>query len=840
MRGFWSGINAIHRETAKEYPLPDRQPLAPRPTSSARLCASTALRSSLAAAGLLVAAASAVEAQTIPTLVAGNYTLSITPGAGGTDAVTISGTGNDNVLAQVVARPVQILVCQAPVPGSSTCTQPTEDAEQTPIVVGYTSATQQGPSAVAADATVYSPAGSVFTVHDIYGAGTIPNTITLSRTVTVLQAAASDAGFNSEFAMGFASPPPFTSTAFFAPGIWYNDNAWAPANAFGKFGGGASNDQYSFWRETRSGAPILAMEDMTNGLTLALAHTGAPPHVGADNEHGVNWLVGPGIQYGSLGVAKTPQTTIGFIYPADEGDGSYVPGAGLWVRRSNPVTVGFSHSYTLTLSLDQYAPGGMPSFPAAMAGTWRKFFPAFAPTTQPEPIDQIFADGLNLFATTSSDYASGTWGFPFTIDTTTGSITAIAYQMGYTGMEIPGAFQMLRAGVLGGDTTDVNKGEAQLGFWANNAVQPGNAPGLPDNIYNVSPGTPGWYNSACHPIFFRSLTDGMLGMLDAAVFMREHGKPRRKWEKFAQSFGDWLVANQNGDGSFDRAYAPDGSVFQASAACPGYGAGNNRLSTPDAIPFLVGLYTATNASQYLNAALRAGQFSLDAIYGPAIFVGGTSSYGPGPSFEPVIDREAGFQAIHAALALYDVTHQDTWLAAAREAADYAETWLYIQNYAINGASAALAVAGTRAYSLVGLIPTNSTAGIGMSIESYNFYRLHLLGDDATNHYLQVALLLENNSKLTTDLGTGSTQSYGYAMPGLVGEADDVSYLSYIQPNSNTTWLPWETEAEIEPVQRMQDTFGVSTIEAAQQQSSAQLGSENSRIYAAPGTIGWGH
>ena len=97
--------------------------------------------------------------------------------------------------------------------------------------------------------------------------------------------------------------------------------------------------------------------------------------------------------------------------------------------------------------------------------------------------------------------------------------------------------------------------------------------------------------------------------------------------------------------------------------------------------------------------------------------------------------------------------------------------------------------------------------------------------------------LENNSKLTTDLGTGSTQSYGYAMPGLMGEADDVSYPSYIQPKANTTWLPWEAEAEVEPVQRMQDTFGVSTIEAAQQQSPAQRGRENNHIYAAPGTIG---
>ncbi len=175
-------------------------------------------------------------------------------------------------------------------------------------------------------------------------------------------------------------------------------------------------------------------------------------------------------------------------------------------------------------------------------------------------LDRLKAKRHDLFATTSSDCASGTRGFSFTVDTTSGSVTAIAYQMGYMGMQIPGAFQMLRAGVLGGDAADVKKGEAQLGFWANNAVQPGNVPILPDNIYNVSCGMPGWYNSGCHPIFFRSLIDCML---DGLVFMREHGKPRRIRKKFVQSFGDWLVANQNGDGSFDRVYTPDGSVFQA-------------------------------------------------------------------------------------------------------------------------------------------------------------------------------------------------------------------------------------------------------------------------------------
>ena len=43
-------------------------------------------------------------------------------------------------------------------------------------------------------------------------------------------------------------------------------------------------------------------------------------------------------------------------------------------------------------------------------------------------------------------------------------------------------------------------------------------------------------------------------------------------------------------------------------------------------------------------------------------------------------------------------------------------------------------------------------------KSYGFHRLHLLGDDATNHHVQVALLPENNSKLTTDLGAGSMHS----------------------------------------------------------------------------------
>ena len=73
----------------------------------------------------------------------------------------------------------------------------------------------------------------------------------------------------------------------------------------------------------------------------------------------------------------------------------------------------------------------------------------------------------------------------------------------------------------------------------------------------------------------------------------------------------------------------------------------------------------------------------------------------------------------------------------------------------------------------------------------------------------------------------------------MGEADDVAYLSYVQSSSAMNWLPWLSEAEIEPIQRMQDTFGASTIENAGTQSAERLQFENDHVYPAPGSIGWG-
>ncbi len=822
------------------------------------------MRRSLACVVVLAPAMGSLSASSLAAspraaaLVSGDLTLSFVPGADGSIIMALASRAGGTSTGQVVANPVQVLVCAAAVAGSATCSSPSEDADQVPLSKPYDSVAAGAGSSIVASADVQSTVGSVFRIRDVYRPGSQPDTIALDRTVTVRKAVAPDAGFNSAFTLGFASPAPVASTSFFAPGIWYDHNTWAPRTAFGKFGPTGSYN-YAYWRETRSSLPLVAMQDPSTGFALTLAHVAPTPSTDAgDGAANTSWLVDPSVRYGSLGVQKIPQTQIGFIYPADEGDGTGwpldpdtgAPSSPTWVRRSHPVQVGFSHSYRLTLSLDLYAQNGVADYYAAMGGIWRKFYAVFDPKVAEVPVRQVFQDGIALLAAESEMWFSNPQGFPFKVPTLSGvpSSTDIGYQMGYTGQEIPGAFELLRDGYRRDDTTVFAKAKKQLDFWADNADQnPGAASGLPDTLYDFNLSS-SWSNDTCHqPLFIRSLSDGMEGMLNAAVFMRTHNMPQLQWEKFAQAFGDWLVNNQNSDGSFYREYNPDGSVFATSKTCAGYGAGDNKLATSHPIRFLVSLYFATGNPVYLAHAEAAGAFALKAIYGLVNYVGGDSSYDKSYNlinYEPTLDREAGFQAMHAALALYDATHEQEWLVAARQAADYSETWQYVQDYSLNtqklpspDAAPAIDYARTRAFSLVET--GASTVDIGMSFESYDFFRLHLFGDDASNHYLAFARLLQNNSKLTTQLGPDSRQAFNYGAPGLVGEADNVSDLNYTPSESSKTWLAWLSEVEVEPLQRMQDTFGALTIGEAEKQSASQLQDENNNVYSGWSSIGWG-
>lgn len=747
-------------------------------------------------------------------LTSGPYRLSFPALVGGRGLRIERSRGSGQPVLQ--AQPAQILV---------KVVSSTENSDTPQFAAAYSSVTQQGWQTIQAQATVTSANGSIFLLSDTYKAGDAKRSFTVSRTVQVQTANANDLGWNSRFTLGFERPVAIDQYHFFAPGIWYDKNS---AVVPGAFASDYSNN-YFYWRETRSGLPVVMMQDGSSGTTLALAHLHPNPSSGLD-ERSQEWLVGDSVQYASIGAQKVPQVELGLIYPAWEGEKNYVgPRNTLWVRRSHPVQAGFSHSYTLDLRLGQVAKADGSEFRRAMQRTWRHYFDGFLPPIAPLPLETVYMDGVNLLDHYSEKRPpdTGAQGEPFSAQVPSGVVPSdqISYWMGFAGMQIPAGYQMIRYGLQQGNDPVLSKGIATLDFWAHTAASPF---GLPRTWYNVQP--PTFRDDDCiFPIFLRVVSDGMEGALDAARIVRVSGQPKPDWEKFVTAFGDWLVRTQNSDGSFYRAFnASDGSVFTGGTGCNRNGAGTSKSDTAHPIRFLVALYFATGNQAYLNAAVAAGNYAYTNSYLPTLFIGGTVD---NPN---TVDKEAGALALHAFLALWDGTHDTKWLDAAVGAATYTETWMYAWNFKLNASVPAFDYAGVQGESLIAT--GQSGSDIYLAFEAYDFYRLHLLRDNRKNHFLKVAEYLASNTKLSTKITGVPEQDFGFAFSGLVSEANDFSFMNV---RGYQNWLPWLTVAEIEPLAKLKDTFGSMSVQGIEQQPRAQRERKNREVYAPPGSIGWG-
>ncbi len=746
------------------------------------------------------------------TIASGNYHLSFSPTQAGRYGIEITSSGGLTAPLSV-DQPAQVLIKTA---------STDLNADEPSFASGYSSIKQNGDGSILAGAVVETTNGSRFALLDNYRAGTEPGTFIVARTVRVEVANRNDLGFNSRYTVGFARPVKLEDYHFFAPGIWYDDNSHVVRRAI------ASNhqDNYFYYRETRSGLPFIMMQDPAGGTTLSLAHILPNSSSGAD-ETSPKWLVDPSIQYASLGAQKVPRVALALMYPACEGETNYLRSPNKWVRRSHPVQQGFSHSYTVEMSMGQFrtAPNGNADFHTAYAQTWRQFYRLFHPGIQHVPAQTVYRDGIDLFNTYSAS-RNEAWGWPFVALVPSGVIppNKISYQMGFVGEQIPAAFQMLRYGLLHKNEEILKKGIATMDFWATRAATPS---GLPLTWYNVNP--PTFRDNDCtNPIFLRIVSDGMEGALDAANIMREHHQDKPSWDRFVRAYGDWLVRTQNPDGSFYRAFNPGGAMFQSRPGCNTKAFGESKFNTTHPIRFLVGLYFASGDKRYLHSALAAGKFSYENIYKPGLYVGGTAD---NPN---TLDKEAGIQALHAFLALYDATHENSWLDAAVDAANFSETWMYAWTFAIRDSPPQYAYANTRGQSLIAT--GHSGTDIYLAFAAYDFYRLHLLRDDPSSHFLQVARFFAENTKLTTQLTNMPSQNFGFAHPGLVGEAVNLSNLRYIDSAGSHSWLPWLTIAEIEPLQKLQDVFGNMSIDEIEQLPLTTRQKRNGSIYRVLGTF----
>lgn len=647
----------------------------------------------------------------------------------------------------------------------------------------YASVERQGES-LRCTGTIKTSARSQFEFTDTYSCGTISNTILLSRTVAVRAVATNDTGFLTRFCLSGVQPVELRRQEIFIPGVWYRDHRHVPKHALAA----DPEDEFYLIREDRLPLPMVMMRDSRNGATLTLIHA-APDGSTSAADRGLGPVVDEHIQTASLGVFGQSNATLAIYYPCAEGERSYFAGRDRqrnsngelpkqWAERFHPVQLGVRHAYKVLLDVTTE-----PDFPSAMRHAWRTAYQTDYPAAQIAKVNlqTIYDASIQLIAGVCV-ITNGVAGIPFRLKMPSGELMSssdINFQMGFVGQQIPLSYHLLRQGLLKNDQDARRKGEAIMDFWSANSLTP---EGLPRIWYDTKP-SPHWRH---HNTFLRIACDGMIGAVDAWDVMKAHGFDRPQWLKFCQGFGDWLVKHQNAEGSWCREYDWSGTPVNDSP-----------LNTVDAIPFLAKLYAATGQREYRDVALRAGDWSYRQVHEDFVYVGGTAD---NPN---VMDKEAGYLALVAFLALHDLECEQRWLDAARQAADFTETWAYSWNIPIPDDTRPAAYpkgCPTTAFSLIAA--GHSSADLFLAGGAFYYYRLsHATGDA---HYAAMATQFLYDTKLAVDLNG----SLGYGKPGLCTEA-----LTLAPPRGRgvDAWLPWLTYNMIEPLARLQDTYGTMEI-----------------------------
>lgn len=623
-----------------------------------------------------------------------------------------------------------------------------------------------------AEGLVTTAAGSVFHFTDIYAALPETDEFDVKRRVVVEMAGEGDVGFMSRFQLSRTDSPALKDQELFIPGICYQKNKNVPPYALAA----DLSAEDIVVREDRMPIPIVMLRDPVSGVTSSLIHL-SPDGSSCLEKLDEDRLIDPRLQFASLGVQGQTAPALTLLYPGSEGSRTYVrPPARTfetagWSERYHPVVGDVSHAYQVRMSF-----GVFESFPAALRATWRRAYGEFDAPASKTDVPASYEAGMGLINNFARAY-NGCPGLPFALELPGGRLegkSSVSFQMGFVGQQLPLAYHLIRYGLEKNNPSIIEKGEAMVDFWAANSLT---KEGLPRTWFDPYP-EPHWrsYNT-----FLRLASDGMPGALRAWDLMKSEGRDKPGWLQYCRSFGDWLVKNQNPDGSWSREYHWDGTP-----------ANESKSNTSHPIPFLLALAAATGETSYRTAALRAGDSIWKHVHESFTYVGGT------PDQPNIIDREAGFMALQAFLALHDETGEDRWLEAAKRAADFTETWAYCWQVPLPGDDPAVILpreTKTRGFSIIAT--GHSGADLLLAGASFFYYRLYLKTGDP--HYADVAGHLLHDTKENVSLNG----SLGYGGDGLCPEV-----VLFCPPRgwSIDIWLPWLTYYMIDPIAGLQDAY----------------------------------
>lgn len=666
-------------------------------------------------------------------------------------------------------------------------------------------------NAILATAVLETVTESVLEVTDRYSLS--GELLHISRTVTVKRAGRGDEGFASVFSLEYqGKASSFEDMEYFVPGVWNkNSELDSPEGLASSYDCDAI-----LIKDTRAGLPMITGRVKSNGETLSIGRLN--PEISSDVSDfgGERWLTDGEYLCGSVGalLRKKSSVALAYVYPAAEEPYGYFSG-GESLKRFHPISEGFSSSFTVSLRSDKtsdYNGAMMDSYISYFSQQDIEYFDADLGSAYTECIKTM----LQYYDTKITPDMK-ICGLPYGCYVMDGHVESdLTMEMGFVGMEISAAYQLMRYGYAAGDSQYINSGEAMADMWAEYSGNPSGTL----KVYLLSNGV---FDRM--PCYLRRMTDGMEGMLDCCNLAQSKGLDKPEWFEIVENYADFLVREQNSDGSWYRAYDYGGNVFSDKSVTDykqyydkeGINP-SSKNSTPIPIRFLVRMYEYTGEEKYLNAAKRGAEYVITELVPMGKYAGATVDG------HERTDKETGVFAMYGMNALYSVTGEEKYLNAAKQAAVYAASWMMLNDY-----KAAVSTVESGEYfinnaSVTGqslITSGHSTVDGFMAYTYYEYFKLYVwTGED---FYYDFAKLAQNNSKRNLNYDG----RLGYASKGLCLEAINLADFYFITSGSYENdnpgvWLPWCSIAHIEPISVMQDVFGAMSVEEANELSKDAL------------------
>lgn len=618
--------------------------------------------------------------------------------------------------------------------------------------------------------------------------------ITMDRVVKVITANEKDVGFASLFSLINAkNKNSYEDFEYFIPGILYKNSSNMPSSAIAS----SLDTSRIYVKETRGGVPMAMMRDIDEGSFTSLSHV--EPKISA------NGLVGGGaageydnrIQYGSFGYTMT-KVSVDFCYPCHEGPVTYDAGAS-WARRYHPVTQDNAHTYKLSIYgkfNDTFNDALVDSFEVGYCNLKSKIIDEFDNRTAYEQAIVAFNSEYREFGTGAIKSA----GLPWELKLETSQIAReYSFQFGFVGMQSSVGANLYHEGLFANNAGLKRKGETILNFWASNSI---NDEYFPNVWWDANNNNAAGGQRRSYACYLRCMVDGMEGLLDAYNFSLDYGEPRQDWLDVVKRFADNLVAKQNNDGSFYRAYNKNGTV--AINPSDRVLQGDSKLNTPIAIKFLAKMYELTRNEAYKNAVIKAADFTYTELYEKlGKYVGGT------PDNPNVVDKEAAIYAFYAGVYAYKIKQDERYKKFMIHASCCALSWTFMYDYACPSGDSSATNPFVEEGHMIGFSVIATGHGAADNFSSFIWYELYRVFElTGIEYFKEAAILLQHNCKGSTDYNG----DFGYLYNAMCPEATRVSDFSFIGVK---VWLPWCSIANIQPIINLYHDHQVWQIEDIQ-------------------------